>query len=146
MFALNALGWWAPQIRAGDVVRWPYLNVATAPIDERDIAAVAVRTLCEDAHSGANYVLTGPQSLSQFEQIATIGSVLGRSLCIHEISAEEWLQELPSYLPSFVAKYLGTPGLLRWGIPPMLRPQWPSLWDGRHERFLSGPRTTLCFK
>ena len=23
MFAGNALGWWAPQIRAGDVVRWP---------------------------------------------------------------------------------------------------------------------------
>jgi uncharacterized protein YbjT (DUF2867 family) len=49
MFALNALGWWAPQIRAGDVVRWPYLEVPTAPIDERDIAAVAVRTLCENA-------------------------------------------------------------------------------------------------
>ena len=26
MFALNALGWWAPQIRAGDVVRWPCLR------------------------------------------------------------------------------------------------------------------------
>jgi uncharacterized protein YbjT (DUF2867 family) len=106
MFALNALGWWAPQIRAGDVVRWPYLDVPTAPIDERDIAAVAVRTLCEDAHSGAEYVLTGPQSLSQYEQIATIGSVLGRSLSIEEIPAEAWLRELPSFLPPFVAKYL----------------------------------------
>src|SRR5262249_43430522 len=25
MFAANALRWWAPQIRAGNVVRWPYL-------------------------------------------------------------------------------------------------------------------------
>jgi len=106
MFALNALGWWAPQIRAGDVVRWPYLDVPTAPIDERDIAAVAVRTLCEDAHSGAEYVLTGPQSLSQYEQIATIASVLGRPLSIEEISPEAWLCELPSFLPPFVAKYL----------------------------------------
>jgi uncharacterized protein YbjT (DUF2867 family) len=106
MFASNGLGWWAPQIRAGDVVRWPYLAVPTAPIDERDIAAVAVRTLCEDAHSGAEYILTGPQSLSQFEQIATIGSVLGRSLRIEEISPEDWLRELPAFLPSFVAKYL----------------------------------------
>ena len=24
MFAANALSWWAPQIRSGDVVRWPY--------------------------------------------------------------------------------------------------------------------------
>ena len=45
MFTANALRWWAPQIRAGDVVRSPYLAVPTAPIDERDIAAVAVRAL-----------------------------------------------------------------------------------------------------
>jgi hypothetical protein len=38
---------WAPQIRAGDVVRWPYGAVEAAPIDERDIAAVAVRALSE---------------------------------------------------------------------------------------------------
>jgi hypothetical protein len=37
-----------PQIRAGDVVRWPYLDAPTAPTDERDLAAVAVRALCED--------------------------------------------------------------------------------------------------
>jgi uncharacterized protein YbjT (DUF2867 family) len=106
MFALNALGWWAPQIRTGDVVRWPYLEVPTAPIDERDIAAVAVRTLCEDTHSRAEYVLTGPQSLSQFEQIATIGSVIGRSLRIEGISPDAWLSELPSDMPPFVAKFL----------------------------------------
>src|SRR5215813_13810402 len=34
MFAANARQWWGPQIRAGDVVRWPYLSVPTAPIDE----------------------------------------------------------------------------------------------------------------
>jgi uncharacterized protein YbjT (DUF2867 family) len=47
MFAANAVPWWGPQIRAGDVVRWPYLGAPTAPIDERDIAAVAVKALCE---------------------------------------------------------------------------------------------------
>ncbi|HKN77174.1 MAG TPA: NAD(P)H-binding protein [Candidatus Acidoferrum sp.] len=94
MFAANALSWWAPQIRAGDVVRWPYLDVPTAPIDERDIAAVAVRVLCEDGHGGAEYVLTGPQSLSQFEQVSTIGRVLGRSLRIEEISPDQARREL----------------------------------------------------
>jgi uncharacterized protein YbjT (DUF2867 family) len=53
MFAANALRWWAPQICAGDVVRWPHLAAPTAPIDERDIAAVAVRALCEDGHARA---------------------------------------------------------------------------------------------
>jgi len=94
MFAANALSWWAPQIRAGDVVRWPYLAAPTAPIDERDIAAVAVRALCEDGHDGAEYVLTGPQSLSQFEQVSTIGSVLSRSLRIEEITPDEARREL----------------------------------------------------
>ncbi|MBZ5594440.1 MAG: NAD(P)H-binding protein [Acidobacteriia bacterium] len=106
MLASNALGWWAPQIRAGDVVRWPYLAVPTAPIDERDIAAVAVRALCEDGHAGAEYVLTGPQSLRQFEQVATIGRTIGRALRIEEITPEEWRRELPEFVPPFAANML----------------------------------------
>ena len=94
MFAANALIWWAPQIRAGDVVRWPHLAAPTAPTDERDIAAVAVRALCEDGHAGSEYVLTGPQSLSQFEQVSIIGRVIGRSLRIEEISPDEARREL----------------------------------------------------
>jgi uncharacterized protein YbjT (DUF2867 family) len=94
MFSANALSWWAPQIRAGGVVRWPYLAAPTAPIDERDIAAIAVRALCEDGHAGAEYVLTGPQSLTQFEQVSTIGRVIGRSLRIEEISPDEARREL----------------------------------------------------
>jgi len=94
MFAANALSWWAPQIRVGDVVRWPHLAAPTAPIDERDIAAVALRALCEDGHAQAEYVLTGPQSLSQFEQVSVIGRVIGRSLRIEEISPDEARREL----------------------------------------------------
>ncbi len=106
MFATNALRWWAPQIRAGDLVRWPHLAAPTAPIDERDIAAVAVRALCEDGHGGAEYVLTGPQSLSQFEQISTIGAVIGRSLRIEEISPDEARRELLAGMPAFVVNML----------------------------------------
>jgi uncharacterized protein YbjT (DUF2867 family) len=107
MFAANALGWWAPQIRAGgDIVRWPYLAVPTAPIHERDIAAVAVRALCEDGHAGAEYVLTGPQSLSQFEQISTIGSVIGRSLRIEEMSPDEARREPLALMPAVVVNML----------------------------------------
>jgi uncharacterized protein YbjT (DUF2867 family) len=106
MFAANARFWWAPQIRAGDVVRWPHLAAPTAPIDERDIAAVAVRALCEEGHAGAEYVLTGPQSLSQFEQILTIGRVIGRSLRIEEISPNEARRELLALMPAFIVNML----------------------------------------
>lgn len=100
MFAANARAWWGPQIRAGNVVRWPYLAVPTAPIDERDIAAVAVRSLCEDGHNRAEYVLTGPESLSQGEQVATIGRVIGRSLRLEEISPDQARRELLTVIPA----------------------------------------------
>jgi uncharacterized protein YbjT (DUF2867 family) len=107
VFAANARSWWAPKIRAGgDVVRWPHVAAPTAPIHERDIAAVAVRALCEDGHAGAEYVLTGPQSLSQFEQISTIGGVIGRSLRMEEISPEDARCELLSVIPAFAVNML----------------------------------------
>jgi uncharacterized protein YbjT (DUF2867 family) len=106
MIAANALWWWAPQIRGGDVVRWPYLAAPTAPIDERDIAAVAVRALRGDGHAGAEYVLTGPQSLSQLEQISTIGEAIGRSLHIEEMSPADAKSELLTVFPEFVVKML----------------------------------------
>jgi len=97
MFAANALNWWAPQIRRGGVVRWPYLDVPTAPIDERDIAAVAVRALTEGGHNHAEYVMTGPESLTQREQISTIADVLGRELRVEELSPDDARREgLPS--------------------------------------------------
>ena len=101
MFAANALSWWAPQIRA----------------------------LLEAGHDGAEYVLTGPQSLSQLEQVATIGDATGRSLRFEEMSPEEARRELlappsvvnmlleawaaaiglPAFVTSTVAEITGTP-------------------------------------
>ena len=99
MFALNARHFWGPQTRAGNLVRWPYLSASTAPIDERDIARAAVRVLSEERHGGMDYVLTGPQSLTQYEQVSTIGSVIGRPLRVEEIPPEEaertYLAEMP---------------------------------------------------
>ena len=104
MFAGNARHFWGPQIRAGDVVRWPYLDAPTAPTDERDLAAVAVCTLCEDGHAGAEYVVTGPQSLTQAEQVQIIGRAIGRSLRVEQMSPDEARSELLPVLgsPTFV--------------------------------------------
>jgi uncharacterized protein YbjT (DUF2867 family) len=102
-FATNALMWWAPQVRAGDVVRWPYAGAVTSPIHERDIAAVAVRALCEDAHGGAKYILTGPQSLSQRDQVRIIGDAIGRPLRFEEIPPEAARNELMKMMPASIA-------------------------------------------
>lgn len=100
MFASNARFWWAPQIRMGDVVRWPYGAAETAPVDERDIAAVAARALTEDRHIGRDYVLTGPQAMSQAEQVHTIGATLGRQLRFVELSPDEFRQEMAGQAPA----------------------------------------------
>jgi uncharacterized protein YbjT (DUF2867 family) len=84
-FATNAL-LWAPQIRAGDVVRWPYAAARRSLIHERDIAAVAVRALLDDGHAGKVYELSGPRAVRQDEQVALIGAALGRPLRLAELT------------------------------------------------------------
>jgi uncharacterized protein YbjT (DUF2867 family) len=105
-FALNCRNWWAPQIRTGDVVRWFHGAAQTAPVHERDIAAVAVRALCEERHDGRDYVLTGPESLTQREQVAIIGRSIGRPLTFDEVSPETARREVIATWPTAVADML----------------------------------------
>ena len=106
MFASNVRHWWGPQIRVGDVVRWPYAGAETAPVDERDIAAVAARTLLDGRHAGGDYVLTGPESLSQAAQVHAIGDAIGRPLRFDELSPDEFRREASGTWPSGVADML----------------------------------------
>jgi uncharacterized protein YbjT (DUF2867 family) len=109
MFAAMTPHWWGPQLRVGDAVRWPYALAPTSPIHEGDIAAVAVHGLCGD-YSGAEYVVTGPESLTHRDMVATVGEVLGRPLRLEEITPDQWLAELPDGMPPAIAKML----MLAW--------------------------------
>jgi len=137
MFAGNARHFWGPQIRAGDVVRWPYLDTPTAPIDERDVAAVAVRALREDGHAGAEYVITGPQSLTQAEQVRTIGRALGRSLRVEEMTPDEARSELLPVLgsPTFVNTLLDAFAAAR-GKPAFVTSTFEELTGARPRTFV----------
>ncbi|MFD6454893.1 NAD(P)H-binding protein [Nocardia sp. NPDC060220] len=115
-FATNTVEW-APQIRAGDVVRGAY-GAATMPLlHEADIAAVAVRALTTDGHAGAKYHLTGPAALSRIDQVEAIGAALGRTLVWEEISPEDAVAQM-GWLPPDIARVVlrglaglvGTPG------------------------------------
>jgi uncharacterized protein YbjT (DUF2867 family) len=111
MFASNVLLWWAASIRDGDVVRWPYGAAETAPIDERDIASVVAHSLYEDGHAGGDYVLTGPDSLSQAEQVRIIGEAIGRRIQFEELSPEDFRREMAGSWPRPVVDML----LAAWG-------------------------------
>lgn len=92
-FAVNAQ-LWADQIQSGDVVRWPFGQAARPLIHERDIAAVAAASLLQDGHHGQRYVITGPELITQEQQVATIGAAIGRPLRWEELDRAQAEREL----------------------------------------------------
>jgi uncharacterized protein YbjT (DUF2867 family) len=105
-FAANALSWWAPQITHSDTLRWPYAEATSAPIHERDIAAVAVRALIEQGREGEKYFLTGGQSLTQNHQVELIGAAIGRDLRFEQITDDQARKQLTAVMPPFVIERL----------------------------------------
>jgi uncharacterized protein YbjT (DUF2867 family) len=86
-FASNTLAW-AEQIKDGDVVRGSHARATRSLIHEADLAAVAVRALTTADLVGKAPHLTGPQALTQAEQVRTIGDVLGRRVVFEELDEE----------------------------------------------------------
>jgi len=128
MFASNSVAWWAAAIRAGGVVRWPYGAAETAPVDDRDVAAVAARTLYQDGHAAGDYVLTGPEPLTQVEQVRIIGEVLGLRIRFEELSPDEFRSETAGSWPRPVVDMLldawaattGRPAFVSSAVPDIL--------------------------
>jgi uncharacterized protein YbjT (DUF2867 family) len=115
MFMSNALHWWAPSIARGEPVRWPYGGAETAPVDERDVAAVAARVLCDVGHDRTEYIITGSESLSQAAQVRLIGEVLRRRIPFVDVPEEEFRREVagvwpPAVLDMLLAAWRGTMG------------------------------------
>ncbi len=125
------LVWTAPPDSAAAVIE-------AAPVDDRDVAAVAARTLYEDGHTGGDYVLTGAESLSQAEQVRIIGEVLGRPIPFEELSPDEFRREAeaswpPAALNMLLAAWAATMGMSAYitsavfdilGSPPHSFREW----------------------
>jgi uncharacterized protein YbjT (DUF2867 family) len=82
-FAVNTQSW-AEEFRRGEVLRLASPGAGRSLIHERDIAAVAVRTLLDDKHIGQKYLLTGPDVLTQTEQVAILAEVVGKKMRVEE--------------------------------------------------------------
>ncbi len=76
-FASNALRW-GETIRAQGAVFDASAGSRSAPIDPRDIAAVAAAALTSDGHAGKSYTLTGPEVMTAREQVDVVARVLGK--------------------------------------------------------------------
>ena len=99
MFATNTLWWWTKSIRTEGVVRAPYPDAQTAPIHEKDMAALAVTALTEPGHQRQAYTVYGPESLTLRQQVESISEAIGRPIGFEVLSAEDGRVELAKTMP-----------------------------------------------
>lgn len=80
----NAL-MWAETVRTESVVRAPHGGFSYPHVHEADIADVAVAALLDDRHIGATYTISGPEAISQLDQVRLIGTAIGRHVDFDEL-------------------------------------------------------------
>lgn len=97
-FMSNTLQW-APQLRAGDVVRAPFADAPVATIDPYDVAAVSALALTTRGHDGRSYRLSGPESLLPADRVRVLARVLGRDLRFEGQSDAEAREEMTAAMP-----------------------------------------------
>ena len=79
----------APMIR--DTGTWVFpFGGASAVIDTRDVGRVAAECLAGSGHQGQAYELSGPEPLTQEQQMATLSQALGREIRYVAPPDEEW--------------------------------------------------------
>ncbi|MFI2334206.1 NAD(P)H-binding protein [Nocardia rhamnosiphila] len=100
MFATNALWWWQRSIREEGRVRMPYPEARTAPVHERDMAALAVTALTEPGHRRRAYSVWGPEALTLRQQVQRIGAAIGREIAVEVVSVDRARAELSETMPA----------------------------------------------
>ncbi len=101
--AINSLTF-AMQLQGGDVIRAPFTEAAFSAVHERDVAEVAARILTGGGHAGRAYDLTGPESLTQAQQIRILGEAIGRPLTVEDLDPEPVLQQMSQFMdPAFLS-------------------------------------------
>lgn len=96
VLATNALSW-AHTITASRPLSLYLPDAVTAPVHERDIAAVAVAAL--RGRADVSGMLTGPARLSQREQVAMIGTAIGEGIQVVELARDEAFAQLARFMP-----------------------------------------------
>ncbi|WP_017604176.1 NmrA family NAD(P)-binding protein [Nocardiopsis alkaliphila] len=109
-FAGNVLWKWSASIRAEGVVRAPHADAVRVLIHEADVGDVAAAALLEEGHADRAYLITGPEALTQAEQVRVIGEVLGRDIRFEELTHEQgraaMLGSMPEPVVDMVLGYL----------------------------------------
>jgi uncharacterized protein YbjT (DUF2867 family) len=87
-FMTNTALYWADSIKYSGTVYAPFGAGRAAIIDPGDISECAVRCMLDSGHTRRTYDLTGPQALSNAEQVEIIGHAIGRDLTYVDVPPE----------------------------------------------------------
>jgi uncharacterized protein YbjT (DUF2867 family) len=104
-FMNNTLDW-ADSIKAEGVVRGPYAAAVQTPIDLGDIAAVASVVLRDESFTGQRLSMSGPEQITQPEEVALIGEAIGRELRFEELTHEQAVAAWAPYMGVESAEWL----------------------------------------
>jgi uncharacterized protein YbjT (DUF2867 family) len=118
-FATNTRTWWAESIRANNVVRLPYPLAQSAPVHEKDIAALAVTALTEPGHSHQAYTIYGAESLTLQRQVEHIGEAIDRPIQIEHVSDEQARAEVGRTMHPVVAEAIVSQWAAASGVPAL---------------------------
>lgn len=89
--ATNTLGW-VQQAKTGKV-RAPYGQAKRSLVHEKDVAEMAIKAFTED-HRKQIYLVTGPEAISQADQVRIIGQAMGKPAKWEEQPLEEATTQL----------------------------------------------------
>ncbi|MET9912990.1 NAD(P)H-binding protein [Streptomyces sp. NPDC006476] len=118
-FAINTRTWWAESIRTDNVVRLPYPLAQSAPVHEKDIAALAVTALTEPGHSHQAYIIYGAESLTLKRQVEYIGEALGRRIRVEHVSDEQARANVGRTMHPVVAEAMVSQWAAADGVPAL---------------------------
>ncbi|MEV3963102.1 NAD(P)H-binding protein [Nocardia sp. NPDC050193] len=88
LFMSNTAHWWSAGIRQARTASAPYADVAVAPIDDRDVAAVITAALLKGPAAAGEYLLTGPALLTPRQLVVTIADVLDTDIAFEDLPPE----------------------------------------------------------
>jgi uncharacterized protein YbjT (DUF2867 family) len=94
-FASNFL-WYRELINTGEPIPNLLGTAQQAVVDPRDVAAVAVEALLDDAHVGHRYDLTGPELVTFDDQAAILERVLDRPVKTVDADVRTQLAGMPA--------------------------------------------------
>ncbi len=95
-FFMQNMLWFVNEVKTRGTISLPMKTGRVGMVDFRDLAAVAVKCLTDDAHAGQVYNLSGPELISIYDIADQLSRAVGTPIKYNDLPPEEFKQLLMS--------------------------------------------------